>query len=345
MTKDNVCAKASNKILIVGLGSIGSRYVRVIRELYPDLELAVLRHKGCDDGKLGFLEASHCFTSIEDALEFAPDAALITNPAPMHLDAALPLAQAGVHLLIEKPISHRLEGVSKLIAVCKEQGVRLMTAYNLRFLTSVIKFRELLIQGKVGAVVSIRAEVGQYLPTWRPDSDYRDTVSAQKELGGGVLLELSHEIDYLLWLFGSVEWVKATLLRQSNLEIDVEDTAHLQLGFVKDNSGKQLVAVLDMDFIRHDTTRRCVVIGENGTLRWDGVSGRVEFMSSDANSWEVLASDLVERDFTYREELKQFFTSIENDIDPPVTGSDGEAVLAVVEAARLSSQNGQVVYL
>jgi predicted dehydrogenase len=209
----------------------------------------------------------------------------------------------------------------------------------------VTKFRELLIQGKVGPVVSVRAEVGQYLPAWRPDSDYRNSVSAQKRLGGGVLLELSHEIDYLLWLFGPVEWVKATLLRQSNLEIDVEDTAHLQLGFVIDASGRQLVAALDLDFIRHDTTRQCVVIGERGTLRWDGVSGRVEFMAYDANSWEVLMSDLVERDFTYREELKQFFTSINDDIDPPVTGSDGEAVLAVVEAARLSNQNGQVVYL
>jgi len=345
MTELDGGGKIVNKILVVGLGSIGSRYVRIIREYYPHIDVAVLRHQACADGKAESLGITHCFSSIDDALEFAPDAALITNPSPMHMDVALPLARAGIHLLVEKPISDKIDGVSHLIAACKERDVRLMIGYNLRFLTSLISFRELLNQGKVGRIISVRAEVGQYLPSWRPDSDYRNTVSAQKQLGGGVLLELSHEIDYLLWLFGSVEWVKASLLRQSSLEIDVEDTAHLQLGFEKDSSGRQLVAVLNMDFVRHDTTRQCVVIGESGTLRWDGVTGKVELMSSGANDWEELMSDQTERDFTYREELKNFIASVESGVEPCITGEDGNAVLLAVDAARLSNTNGQVVYL
>ncbi len=337
--------KAVNKILIVGLGSIGSRYVRILHELYPDVDIAVLRHQTSTDGKAESLGVRHCFATIDDAIGFAPDVALITNPSPMHMDAALPLAQSGIHLLVEKPISDKIDGVTQLIAACEERGVRLMTGYNLRFLTSLIAFRELLKQGKVGRIMSVRAEVGQYLPDWRPDLDYRNTVSAKKQLGGGVLLELSHEIDYLLWLFGSLEWVKASLLRQSSLEIDVEDTVHLQLGFKHDDSGRQLVAVLNMDFVRKDTTRQCVAIGESGTLRWDGVTGKVELMSSGTNYWEELMSDQAERDFTYREELKHFIASVENGVEPCITGEDGRAVLLAVEAARVSNTNGQVVYL
>ena len=78
----------------------------------------------------------------------------------------------------------------------------------------------------------LRCEIGQYLPLWRPGSDYRLGVSANRALGGGVLLELSHELDYLRWIFGDVDWVQASLERQSALEIDVEDTAHLLLSFM-----------------------------------------------------------------------------------------------------------------
>jgi len=144
----------------------------------------------------------HCVTSLDDALRFHPQAAVIANPASHHLDLAMPLAQAGVHLLVEKPVSSSTHRVSELIEVCRVRGITLMTGYNLRFLPSLKRFRELLEEKRVGRVLSVRAEIGQFLPSWRPGFDYRQSVSARATLGGGVLLELSHEIDYLRWLFG-----------------------------------------------------------------------------------------------------------------------------------------------
>ena len=264
------------RLLIVGLGSIGTRHARLIRQLIPEIQIGVFRHQSLQP--LPDIEVDHCFTNIDEVREFRPQAAVISNPASHHLDIALTLARQGVHLLVEKPISmqasHR---VLELINTCKDKGLILMTGYNLRFLPSLNAYRDLLLQGKVGKTFSIRAEVGQYLPDWRPGSDYRQTVSALKELGGGALLELSHEIDYLQWLFGRVDWVKAHIACHSDLEIDVEDTAYLLLGFESDEYGQQRVASLNMDFIRHDTTRQCEVIGDKGTLRWNGVEGRVEF--------------------------------------------------------------------
>ena len=89
---------------------------------------------------------------------------------------------------------------------------------QLRFLETLQCFRAEMAAGRIGAVHAVRCEIGQYLPAWRPDADYRTTVSAQKALGGGVLLELSHELDLLRWVFGEVDWLSAWIGRQSALE-------------------------------------------------------------------------------------------------------------------------------
>lgn len=253
-----------NRILIVGLGSIGKRHLRLARALLPNADIRVLRHQA---GSAVPDSANGSFSSIDEAIAFAPQTAVIASPAPFHIATAQALAEAGVHLLIEKPLSASLNGVMQLLETCQKQGTVLLTGYNLRFLPSLQRFRDLLGDGVIGKVLSVRCEIGQYLPSWRPDADYRQGVSARRELGGGALLELSHELDYLRWIFGEVDWVKATLSRQSSLALDVEDTAHLTLGFAPADDGHQLIGTVNMDFVRHDTTRLCTTIGENGSLR------------------------------------------------------------------------------
>lgn len=334
------------KILIVGLGSIGRRHVQIIRELYPSVLIGVLRHKNCDDKESKALNIDICFTSMFDALSFQADAALVTNPAPMHIDVATELAHAGVHLLIEKPLAEESkEDIDDLIAFCHRKNLILMPAYNLRFLPSLIYFKEQLEKSVIGRLLSVRVEVGQYLPSWRPDMDYRQTVSSQYKLGGGVLLELSHEIDYLLWIFGAATWVKAHLSKQSDLEVDVEDTAHLQIGFKKDVAQHELIARLDMDFIRHDTARNCTVIGEKGTLRWDGITGTVEIFLKGGSQWKELFFDKPERNYTYEAELKNFISSIESNRKPSINAQDGLAVLQLIDAARESHNKSGLVLL
>ena len=331
------------RFLIVGLGSIGIRHARLVRKMMPETQIAVFRHQNALPPP--DIEVDHCFSSIEEVRHFKPQVAVIANPANHHLDMALTLAQQGVHLLVEKPLySKASQGVLELIEICREHHVVLMTGYNLRFLPSLRVFRDFLQQDKVGKIYSIRAEVGQYLPDWRPNTDYRKTVSAKKELGGGVLLELSHEIDYLQWLFGKVDWVKAHVMRHSDLEIDVEDTAYILLGFKPDKLGSQRVASLNMDFIRHDTSRQCAVIGNKGTLRWNGVEGRVDFFPSSGDKWIELFSDQPERDLSYQEEIAHFVSCVKNGETPNVTGEDGLITLMVVDAIRKSSEEGQVIY-
>ena len=311
------------------------------RSLVPGMRVAVLRHGGCDD--VIDPEVDLCFTSLADALGFRPQAAVIANPSSHHLQTATALAGAGVHLLVEKPISNSVHGVAGLIEDCRSRGLTLMTGYNLRFLLSLRRFRELVEQRRIGRVLSARAEVGQFLPSWRPGSDYRRTVSANAALGGGILLEASHEIDYLRWLFGEVEWVSAVLLKQSRLEIDVEDTAHLLLGFAQEDNATPVTAALSMDFIRHDTTRSCTAIGETGSLRWNALAGTVEIYEQGADAWECLFAHPTQRDDSYLAEWRHFLECIDHGDAPLVSGCDGLAVLRIIEAARLSSSRRAVV--
>ena len=323
------------RILIVGLGSIGKRHLSVARELLPQAEIAVLRHKvnqTIPDG------ADHIFSTMVEALAFTPQLAVIANPATFHLSAAMPLAEIGVHLLIEKPLSATSEGAAELLDACQKTNAVLAIGYNLRFLLSLQKFKSILDDKTIGNVWSVRSEIGQFLPSWRTNSDYRQGVSAQHALGGGALLELSHEIDYLLWIFGEVEWVQAVLAQQSDLEIDVEDSAHLILGFVVKGRQKPIVASVNLDFIRQDTSRSCTAIGKLGSLRWDGIQGTVEFWASGDLGWKEVYKHQATRDQSYRAEWSNVIHSIEQGAPPLITGEDGLKVLQIIEAARLADK-------
>jgi len=325
-------------VLIVGFGSIGRRHAKVIRALFPSIIIIVLRHKQIDINDVKTPGLTRCVDSVDHAIELNPQVAIISNPASKHIEIAKKLAKKGVNLLIEKPISDSSNGVQDLIDICYQNSVILMTGYNLRFLPSLIEFRNQVHSEKIGKVYSIRSEVGQYLPDWRPELDYRLSVSSQKNLGGGALLELSHEIDYLLWIFGKVDWVNAHVSKQSDLEIDVEDSAQVILGFKKTDN-KMLTASLNIDFIRHDTTRKCFAIGEKGTILWDGIKGQVEFFEKSKQYWVVLFSSSPHRDYTYIEEIKSFFSSVENNKDPAISGEDGLQVLNIVENIKKSSNS------
>jgi predicted dehydrogenase len=327
----------NKKILIVGLGSIGQRHLSVIQKLFPEAKIKILRQsKGRVETRLEVNEVS----SLDEARQFSPEIIVICNAASEHINTALKFAQAKVSIFIEKPISNSTKEVVRLISELDATNRILMVGYNLRYLTSLLEFRRYLHDGLTGEPLSVRCEVGQYLPNWRPKKDYRESVSAQRTLGGGALLELSHEIDYLRWIFGEVDWVRATLLRQSQLEIDVEDTVHLTIGFEKRDFKRQLIANLNIDFIRHDATRNCTVIGDKGSLRWDGILGEVSFFQAGENSWKTLFANDNGMEETYILEWQELISAINEKRSPAVTGEDGLRVVEIIEAARLSAKSG-----
>ena len=327
----------NRRILIVGLGSIGVQHLAVIQRLFPEAKIQILRQDETSyKNSLGITEIN----SLDEAIRFLPEIVVICNPASKHINTALKFVDSGSNFFIEKPISHSTKEIVQLISALEATNGVLLVGYNLRYLKSLQAFRKHLNEGLIGKPLSVRCEVGQYLPSWRPKKDYRDSVSAKRELGGGVLLELSHEIDYLRWIFGEVDWVRATLLRQSELEIDVEDTVHLTLGFENRTPDRQLIASLNMDFIRHDTTRSRTVIGDRGSLCWDGILGEVSLFQAEKKSWETLFNNDNGIEETYILEWQELVRAIEKNMSPAVTGEDGLRVVEIIEAARLSAESG-----
>jgi predicted dehydrogenase len=328
--------------LIVGLGSIGRRHLANLRLLVPDAFITVChQHSRPADGPVCAGVADSEVFSLEAALETRPHVALITGPASGHVATARSLAAAGVHLLVEKPLAVSLDGVEPLIEQCRQRELVLLVGYNFRFAGSLQEVKRAVDDARVGRVLSVRAEVGQYLPDWRPGIDYRRSVSASSSLGGGALLELSHEIDYVRWLAGDISDVTALTGRLSDLDMDVEDTAEILLGFTSGAIGS-----IHLDMIQRAPVRTCRVIGSEGTLLWDGLTHEARHFSAATGMWTNLGPPAsADRNEMYVAELRHFLACVRGDATPAVTGEDGRRVLQIALAARQSSLEGRRVTL
>lgn len=323
-----------SRVVVVGLGSIGLRHLKLLRAALPHADIRVLRHSS----NTALVEnANGVFQSLNEACAFEPQLAIISNPAPFHLSVARALADAGAHLLIEKPISDSVDGVQDLITLCALRDRQLQVGYNLRFLKSLEHFRKEISNGTIGAVHAVHCEIGQYLPDWRPNLDYRRSVSARAELGGGVLLELSHEFDMLRWVFGEIDWLGGWIGRQSHLEINVEDFALVQMQFL---TGP--VAQLSMNFLRRDPVRQCTAIGASGTLRWDAIAGRLDRFVPDENIWIEVFSSKPDRDESYRAQIDALISVASGNKHGLIAaqGWDGLVVLQLIDAVRKSNEQG-----
>jgi predicted dehydrogenase len=328
------------KIIIVGFGGIARRHLTNLREIEPHADVTILRHKS--PGPAESVEgADRVIYALEEALQIGPHAALITGPASRHVQMALILAEKGIDLFIEKPISDCLQGVDELIGLCESKGLVLMVGYNFRFHKPFGLVEEALNNGVIGRTMTFRAEVGGYLPDWRPGRDYRSTVSARKELGGGAVLELSHELDYIRRLFGDMDSVYAKIGRQSDLELDVEDTAEI---VVQSKSG--IIGSIHLNMIEKPEIRVLKVVGTHGTLRYDLMTDEANAYSDQTNAWsEICPAGSADRNEMYTAELIRFLECVRTRQRPIVGGEEGKRALELAIAAKISSETGKSVSL
>lgn len=329
--------------LIIGFGSIGKRHLKNLRELEPNAFIIVVRRPSADNKENTVPKgADQLVHSVTEALDFSPVAAIIANPAPFHINIASELIERNIHVMIEKPISDSVSGVEQLIENANQKSLVLMTAYNFRFSEAAQQFRQSILNGAIGKLISVSVDTGQYLPSWRPGTDYRKGVSAKAALGGGVLLELSHEFDYLRWIFGDVSSVYARCAKSGILDIDLEleESVDMLLAF---ESG--LSATVHVDFIQVVPHRICKVIGAEGTLIWDAVNHEVRINTLANPQGDFIVAPMEQRNDMYLDEIRHFIECIESGTEPNVSGSDGLAALNVALAAKRSAKTKQVINL
>ena len=190
------------RVLVVGCGSIGLRHARNLSSL------GVAQLGFCDTRPEALTKCrqelkGECFGDYAAALrQFHPDIVLICTPPVCHVDEALAALRAQAHVFIEKPLSHESNGIQAVIAEARRQNRSAQIGYNMRFHPGLKILKELIDSGTIGRVLWLSVEAGQYLPDWRPWQNYRESYSARLELGGGIILDGSHELDYICWLLG-----------------------------------------------------------------------------------------------------------------------------------------------
>jgi predicted dehydrogenase len=317
--------------VVVGAGSIGRRHLGNLRKL------GVQRLTACDPdperlvGVDSELRVSSC-TDFEKALATKPDAVLICTPPVLHVAQALAAVEAGAHVFIEKPLSHNLDGTIELVESARKRNRIVQVGYNLRFHPGLQKLKVLIDDGTLGKVLWAYVEVGQYLPDWRPSQDYRQSYTARRELGGGILLDGSHELDYITWLLGASVEVACMASKVSALEVNVEDCADLLLHFA---SGAR--ATVHLDFIQRGYSRSCKVVGELGTAVWDFTAKEVRVLQAQTNTWQGFPYSFEPNDM-YMAEIEHFLKCIARGERPLVDVSQAAAVLKLVLAAKSSSE-------
>lgn len=331
------------KILVVGFGSIGRRHIRNIKSIDANIKIAVWRqfNRVAELGDLAPL-VENVFFLQDEALGWKPDVAFVTNPAPMHLDTALMFARNNSHLFIEKPLSVDDSGLGELLKECERRNRVLMVGYVLRFSEPLKILKKTLEQGRIGNILSIKASVGQHLLNWRRGQRYQDTVTGRKDLGGGVLLELSHELDYVRWLVGEATRIHALMSKVSNLEIDVEDIAEICLKFKCGALGN-----VHLDMLDHATNRSCRIIGTEGTVAWNSSDDNcVRLYSAKTARWEDLyISKEEDKNEMYMAELRHFFDCVTKNKVPLVSGEEGRRVVKLIMATRCSAERGEAISL
>lgn len=321
------------KILVAGLGSIGKRHIKNLLFLGVE-DIIIYRRQNVKDEESDF----PIFTDLDEALAQKPEAILICNPTTLHIPIAIKAAKAGVNIFMEKPLSSGLEGIDELIKIIREKKIVSMVGYQFRFHPALQKIKELIGCGILGRIIFGRAEVGQYMPDWHPDEDYHKSYAGRKELGGGAILTLIHELDYLTWLLGEPESVSCVAGQYSDLDVDTEDLAEIII-----NYKKNIIGQCHLDYIQKSPSRWLKIIGEKGEIFWDYFENEVRLFDG---AWKIIYSDKeFKRNDMFLKEMKYFLKCVKEEAASIVDIEADLPVFKLALASKLSSKEKKTIEL
>ncbi len=327
------------RILIVGCGSIGARHARNTAPLADiaicdtDVQKVQVLAKELDCG---------AYTDFQEALSTKPDGVIIALPNKHHYSAAKAALETGAYVLVEKPLCHTLDDARELVKLGRD---RLRVVSNMRFHEAVLALKAGLQH--IGKPLFARAHFGNYLPSMRPHVDYRTLYVAKREDGGGALIDCIHELDYLAHLFGPPKAISATLSHLSDLEIETEDYAALNILY-----GSGFRSEIHLDYLQQFKQRGCEVIGTEGTVIWRSMGKapehcKVEYYTAQSGAWHTLLdTQALDLNACYVELVKAFMDVITGKGSPILsTAQEGLDVLESVFAAYRSAEEGGTIPL
>jgi len=323
MTRTRPTSKSRKGIFIIGAGSIGRRHAANLATLGTRVSVFDVNQE-----LLNTVCAENNWNPIHD-LDFALDqnqfdAAIICTPTHLHIPYAQKAVDAGLHIFVEKPLTHTMVGVEKLLVGLKRKGLIGMAGFNLRYEPGLQYIKQRLDPDRVAFA---HVEFGSYLPGWRPGTDYTKGYSANKSMGGGIILDDVHEIDYACWLFGYPDSVLSTFGTYGSLDIDVEDVANMHLHY------SDKIVTIHSDYLQRRYTRSCKICFRDGySTEWVFGDHVTEYTEAGENTYSY--GDRFKPNDMYFNEMKDFLSCIHNGTPPDSDLENAARILKIALSAK-----------
>lgn len=287
------------KILFIGIGSIGQRHCINLQKILPNVEL-VFYKKNNDVDLFAEKIGAQIVHSIDQGLHEA-DAVFLCSPSHFRMEAYEKILQSNLPLYVEKPLASNMNDLNILDSMLESYSGFSQVGFNLRYLPVVNIVKDIILSQKLGNICRALFEVGQYLPDWRKDKDYRTSYSAQSKAGGGVVLDLIHEVDLAYYFFG--DFVEALIASNkfSCLEIDTADTAALIL-----KRKTSPIVTVNMDYVARKKIRHFRIIGDIATLFCDLINKKLVIEGDDFLEEVQLSDNHYDFNESYVQSLDNF---------------------------------------
>jgi predicted dehydrogenase len=322
-----------NFFLIIGFGSIGKRHLENLMVLGH--ENIIIVSKSNQKFK-NFKTYTNLELSISENL--ISHAFICSSTASHHESLKILLNNKIENIYLEKPISNNLENLKKITPELLSNCKRLVVGYDLHFDKGLNKIKQIIQDGTLGSIYSLNAIVGQYLPDWRPNQDYKIGMSAKIDEGGGVMLDLVHEFDYIRWLLGQPNKIACFFQNNQELKIETEDVADVLVQFEN-----KISATIHLDYHQKTLIRNCMITCEKATVFWDLPTQEVKINFKNGKS-ELFKFDNYSRNERYIEILNAFLDN--SKFDSRLTTFDDALIsLKMVLGAKESSNLNKMITL
>lgn len=302
------------KILIIGLGSIARKHIAALKSLNVNMNIYALRSDPNSE-KEQEIENIYDLESLNISFDFA----IISNPTHLHFEFIEKLAKLNISLFVEKPAVHTLQNVSSLISLIENRNIINYVACNLRF-HPCIEFLKNKLDNEDIKINEVNVYCGSYLPDWRPNIDFRKVYSANASMGGGVHLDLFHELDYVSWLFGLPNKSRSTLRNVSSLNIDAIDYANYVLEY------DTFTTNITLNYYRKKPKRTIEIVFDNDILEVDLINNKI----ININNEIVFEVPNFEIKKTYSFQLDYFMRCLKDKIEPMNSIKESVEILKIV---------------
>jgi predicted dehydrogenase/spore coat polysaccharide biosynthesis protein SpsF (cytidylyltransferase family) len=293
------------RAVVIGSGSIGQRHIRNLHDLGMTDIFALRTRQGASKDLDPDLEVKE-LSDWSELPGLKPDVAIVSNPTSLHLETierCLPQVRG---LFIEKPLAASLDGVAELLKQIKQRRIVSFVGYNLQFHPVVKALQKFLSDDAVGKPLLFQCQVGQWIEDWHPNEDYARAYFARKELGGGVLLTLIHEIHLAMELLGAAEKVTCILPSYETLSVDVEVVADLMI-----HHSSNAVSQIHLDMIQRPAHRQGVISCERGWISYNFLTNSVSAQTADQTGPVTIWNDPgYDANAPYLEEMATFLNCV-----------------------------------